>query len=319
MYFRVIAVATIIIANLLVVRTARADLKSDIELARERLERVAAARLPPDPAQIYTEQKDVDLKRESLKLQGQRLKRAQAASEAFLRDLEPAVAGADKLKCDDEAARRGWPRQFSEVPADDAVWSLSPLEQVPEFSDFYARHDQKSCEGFAAWAKAGALAFLERQKTRLDSWKRDAAELQELHKKLTDSYGAWEVNLNKALEVARQTQSAPNEIAANLFKYLVVLLAFCVLIILTLRTYHSDQQMEWIKSGQIIQAMTIIVLTFSILALGLSSHMSNEVLGTLLGAIAGYVLSQGIRSAAARERTKGDNTNTATEPSLSTP
>lgn len=53
-------------------------------------------------------------------------------------------------------------------------------------------------------------------------------------------------------------------------------------------------QQELIASGQIVQFVTILILLGVILSLGLAQRLQAETLGTLLGGLAGYVLSQGV-------------------------
>lgn len=53
-------------------------------------------------------------------------------------------------------------------------------------------------------------------------------------------------------------------------------------------------QQELIGSGQIVQFVTILILLGVILSLGMAQRLQAETLGTLLGGIAGYVLSQGV-------------------------
>jgi hypothetical protein len=78
-----------------------------------------------------------------------------------------------------------------------------------------------------------------------------------------------------------------------------------ILVLLVVRIFPIELQTEWINSGQVIQFVTVMVLLSVIMALGLAGIITENTLGTLLGGIAGYVLSQGIGRAAAREVTRG--------------
>jgi hypothetical protein len=78
-----------------------------------------------------------------------------------------------------------------------------------------------------------------------------------------------------------------------------------ILVLLVVRFFPPDLQAEWINSGQVIQFVTVMVLLSVIMALGLAGIITENTLGTLLGGIAGYILSQGVGRAAAREVTKG--------------
>jgi uncharacterized protein YcfJ len=71
--------------------------------------------------------------------------------------------------------------------------------------------------------------------------------------------------------------------------------------IIAIRLFDEKVQMEWVASGQVIQFVTVMVLLSVIVALGLSNILKEQVLGTLLGGVAGYVLAQGVGRAAARD------------------
>src|SRR5207249_3035942 len=58
-----------------------------------------------------------------------------------------------------------------------------------------------------------------------------------------------------------------------------------------------DIQAEWVRSGQVIQFVTVMILLTVIMALGLAGILKENTLGTLLGGIGGYVLSQGVGKA----------------------
>jgi hypothetical protein len=62
--------------------------------------------------------------------------------------------------------------------------------------------------------------------------------------------------------------------------------------------------MEWVASGQVIQFASVMVLLIVVASLGILHILEKEGIGTLLGAIAGYVLSQGVGRAATRAATR---------------
>jgi hypothetical protein len=78
-----------------------------------------------------------------------------------------------------------------------------------------------------------------------------------------------------------------------------------LLTIMAIRMFDPIIQMEWVASGQVIQFVTVMVLLSVIVALGLSNILKEQVLGTLLGGVAGYVLAQGVGRAAARDVRRG--------------
>lgn len=102
---------------------------------------------------------------------------------------------------------------------------------------------------------------------------------------------------------ARQTalrkglHDAPNprdSIKGDLKLIIAILGLFSLLIMVVVRRFSIEVQKEWVASGQVIQFMTVTIIISAVLALGLSQVLTQEILGTLLGAIGGYVLSQGI-------------------------
>lgn len=84
-------------------------------------------------------------------------------------------------------------------------------------------------------------------------------------------------------------------------KWLVMILGMLsVMVMFIIRTFEPEVQTEWVASGQVIQFMTVLIILITILALGITGVLKENTLGTLLGGIGGYVLSQGIGRAAAR-------------------
>jgi hypothetical protein len=74
---------------------------------------------------------------------------------------------------------------------------------------------------------------------------------------------------------------------------------------LVIKLFTPDLQQQWVASGQVIQFVTVMILLSVIMALGLASILKENTLGTLLGGIAGYVLSQGVGRAAAQAVKEG--------------
>jgi len=81
---------------------------------------------------------------------------------------------------------------------------------------------------------------------------------------------------------------------------MAILAAFGVAAILCVRFFPESVQVEWVASGQLIQLLTVVTLLLIILCLALTNIIKEETIGTLLGGIGGYVLSQGIGRAAGR-------------------
>ena len=86
--------------------------------------------------------------------------------------------------------------------------------------------------------------------------------------------------------------------AANVTGWIPVLMLIIfgvgALVLAGVKLFGDEIQLELISSGQIVQFVTILILLGVILALGLAERLKAETLGTLLGGLAGYVLSQGV-------------------------
>jgi hypothetical protein len=114
-----------------------------------------------------------------------------------------------------------------------------------------------------------------------------------------------------ALQDKIRSISTKQEIGNNLWAVILVIGLLSIGTILVVKVFEHDLQIEWIASGQVIQFVTVMILLSVIMALGLSNILKENTLGTLLGGIAGYVLSQGVGRAAARAVTRRlDNEST---------
>jgi hypothetical protein len=87
----------------------------------------------------------------------------------------------------------------------------------------------------------------------------------------------------------------------NMPLIVLVIGALGICTILAVRCFANPIQEEWVASGQVTQFVTVMMLLSVIFGLGLSGIIQEDTLGTLLGGIGGYVLSQGVGRAAARE------------------
>ena len=75
------------------------------------------------------------------------------------------------------------------------------------------------------------------------------------------------------------------------------------------RFFPDEVMMEWVASGQVIQFVTVMILLSTIMALGLSGLLTEDTLGTLLGGVGGYVLSQGVGRSVARLASRAQQEN----------
>ena len=105
------------------------------------------------------------------------------------------------------------------------------------------------------------------------------------------------------------THNQAAETKQDIFQYLWVIIGVIGLLsigtIFVIRLFPPDLQQQWVASGQVIQFVTVMILLSVIMALGLASILKENTLGTLLGGIAGYVLSQGVGRAAAQAVKEG--------------
>ena len=101
-------------------------------------------------------------------------------------------------------------------------------------------------------------------------------------------------------KLSKQQVSAARTISDQLWVIILVIGFSGIVTMLVVLFFPHPIQMEWVASGQVIQFVTVLILLSVILSLGLSDILRENVLGTLLGGIAGYVLAQGVGRAAAR-------------------
>jgi uncharacterized coiled-coil DUF342 family protein len=121
----------------------------------------------------------------------------------------------------------------------------------------------------------------------------------------------------KKLMEAQSKFSTKQNLESNLYLMILIIGGLSVLAIGMVRLFPETVMLEWVVSGQVIQFVTIMILLSAIMALGLSGLITENTLGTLLGGVAGYVLSQGIgaaRSKAAPSSTPNPNPNPGPNP-----
>ncbi|MGA6828316.1 hypothetical protein ACO9S2_11955 [Nitrospira sp. NS4] len=120
-------------------------------------------------------------------------------------------------------------------------------------------------------------------------------------KRLSEAWEKYRDLLLKSIE----DQSAPaTKVADQLGLIIGVFCAFGILMFLSVRVFSPDVQVELIASGQVIQFATVMVLLIVVCVLGMSKFLTENTLGTLLGGIGGYVLSQGVGRAVSRAATR---------------
>lgn len=111
---------------------------------------------------------------------------------------------------------------------------------------------------------------------------------------------AWSGRLAKLEKL--QTDQLQTYDLQRMVPYLVgIVCLFAVLMFYGLTKYDRNLQMELVTSGQMIQFPTVMILLVIIVALAIPKTISENTVSALLGGIAGYVLSQGVGRAVARE------------------
>jgi hypothetical protein len=111
---------------------------------------------------------------------------------------------------------------------------------------------------------------------------------------------AWSGRLAKLEKL--QTDQLQTYDLQRMVPYLVgIVCLFAVLMFYGLTKYDKNLQMELVTSGQMIQFPTVMILLVIIVALAIPKTISENTVSALLGGIAGYVLSQGVGRAVARE------------------
>lgn len=112
----------------------------------------------------------------------------------------------------------------------------------------------------------------------------------------------------KMLESRKATAKTKQSFLQTSYLMMLCIGSMSIAFIWLIRFFPNPVVMEWVASGQVIQFITVMILLSVILVLGLASLLSENTLGTLLGGIGGYVLSQGIGRSVAR-RTQQEQQN----------
>jgi hypothetical protein len=138
------------------------------------------------------------------------------------------------------------------------------------------------------------LSFIDRRIKEYDTTKTQLISLIEaLQKRRAALLQHWGAN------------TAQTKVGGDLWLIILAIGALSIGTIIATRLFTPEIQNQWVMSGQIIQFVTVMILLSVIMALGLASILKENTLGTLLGGIAGYVLSQGVGKAAAAAVTQG--------------
>ncbi len=148
---------------------------------------------------------------------------------------------------------------------------------------------------------------------RLDQYSRIEQQKRQAIPSVLAAYNVRIEQLKKAMEASKKLsqQKSASTIAENLWVVVLALGVTAILILLIVRLFPEKSQLELIQSGQVIQFITVLLLLTVILGLGLTGIISENTLGTLLGGVAGYVLSQGVGRVAQHAASKQSSHNSA--------
>jgi hypothetical protein len=169
---------------------------------------------------------------------------------------------------------------------------------------------QGSCEEVVALFNEASLGsdldqFFTKRRGSMDGQEADLIEREKAYTELSSELTEYESILDKAIADSKNKRSALD----NLYIIVLILVVMSVGSIAMIRIFPYNLMREWIESGQVIQFVTVTIILIVIVVLGLTGLLSENSLGTLLGAIGGYVLSQGVGRAAAMNAKKKEQEN----------
>lgn len=147
-------------------------------------------------------------------------------------------------------------------------------------------------------------AFNSAKASETDYWKKVA---QAVTAEIDGQQSMLDQQAKNVAEISKQVDAQSANVQSLIDKLPLLVGILCGLfagLILIIRFYPLDIQTEWVVSGQVIQLLTVVTLLLIILCLAVTHIIAENTIGTLLGGIGGYVLSQGIGRAAARAATR---------------
>jgi len=153
--------------------------------------------------------------------------------------------------------------------------------------------------------KTAYLQALHNAKEKLVADQKTATAMVPRIQKVMDAWSVYRGTLAKAIEES----SAQGKVADQLWLIIGVFCIFAIFIFRTVWIFEAPIQLELVASGQVIQFATVMVILIVVCVLGISGVLHENTLGTLLGAIGGYVLSQGVGRAASRAATQAAQQN----------
>lgn len=193
----------------------------------------------------------------------------------------------------------GFPTYFP--TQDEKILTDSEATTINEVTQFLQQEPEKICTQYKDKNDIDGIrtqldSAVNIAATRLASHISDIKERSPRAKALSEAWGKYRDLLLKSIEDSEPA----TQVAGQLGVIIGVFCAFGILMFLAVRVFPADVQIELIASGQVIQFATVMVLLIVVCVLGMSKFLTENTLGTLLGGIGGYVLSQGVGRAVSR-------------------
>jgi hypothetical protein len=152
--------------------------------------------------------------------------------------------------------------------------------------------------------------FTDVRKQELANFYKDRSDKLTAINSVEQQIDSYSKKLNEAWDKANTKMS----LQTNLYLMILIIGALSVATIGIIRWFPEVVMREWVESGQVIQFVTVMILLSVIMSLGLAGLLGENTLGTLLGGIGGYVLSQGVGRSAARAAIKDIKAGTGGSP-----
>ncbi|MBL9007268.1 MAG: hypothetical protein JNJ46_23625 [Myxococcales bacterium] len=274
---------------------------------------------PPSAELAYQElsrnSEAIDKLRSDIEARTRKLVEEESIYHARRRELDTALLALAAGRCKGQATP-------PKGPLEEAKLALRALNRVVkgDVTILASRLDEEAKILCTANADLRLLseAGIKEMDTQLDEWRAawvKAAEQENTEKqKLLSARLQNHKRLGSALDTLRGQRDTKTTFVSDL-KWLVMILGvLSVAVMLIVRAFPVELQTEWVASGQVIQFMTVLIILITILALGITGVLKENTLGTLLGGIGGYVLSQGIGRAAARSALRNAAANANSPP-----
>jgi hypothetical protein len=278
---------------------------SELEVFKRR---IAEEPKPADPASLYNETQRLQSVRDTVAGIRNQRSMVETVRDAFKKDLDGAERNLTDLKvfCGQtqsaEDVNTWWDSEvtrYNEMLRSAAEY-VGVSGSVSLKNSLRAAKPGETCQAYAPELRT-ILPDIRRQfMDQLTKYQQVEAEKLNNITDVDNAYKSKIEKLTQDLDKARQIQqeSTAFSIGRNLWAMILVIGIIAIAILVLVRWFPEKTQLELVQSGQVIQFITVLLLLTVIMALGLSQIIKETTLGTLLGGLGGYVLSQGVGRAA---------------------